>query len=129
MDFSISNDLQLKKRENFPCGTGVAINYIFANGNVTPCIEFEEYVQGNINTESYSEIYMRFPKSFSEILAIDKKNLMQCKQCKELFNCNYGCRGRAKKEGDVFGIDSLSCSLYKKARLQQTVLHNGNSNH
>jgi len=113
LNISYSNDSLLKKREGFPCGAGICNNYILANGDVIPCIEFTEYVQGNINQKSYSEIYMKFPKSFSEILTTDKRNFVSCHECKELSNCNYGCRGRAKNEGDFWGIDSTSCSFYK----------------
>ncbi|MEF2175667.1 MAG: radical SAM protein [Candidatus Absconditabacteria bacterium] len=71
------------------CFGGLYIACIQANGDVTPCALFPDYIVGNVNASSFKEIWQ---KDDMAVLSLNRFKLnSKCKKCKLLDSCYGGC--------------------------------------
>lgn len=99
---------------DFPIGINV-----YTNGDVNICTCLDsEYIIGNAFKESFETFLNSMVISNLSQKIIDRRNKLlskECKNCIVLNRCTQGCIGRAKQQGDEFGLDG-ECE-YRKAQL------------
>lgn len=97
----------------YSCGAGrniISINY---DGNIYPCASMhkEKYSFGNIETDTFSDIYLNAQMYFEQSSVDNPDNY--CYSCKEKYFCGGGCKACADASGNYNGPDP-SCELYLK---------------
>lgn len=92
------------------CGVGMSTMCMVANGNVYPCAGWQQYVCGNLNDTSLSEIWSNSP-AINYLRKLRLKDFKQCVGCKDFDYCVM-CMSRNSNEdpdGNLFNIPEITC--------------------
>jgi len=103
----------------FYCGAGIKECFISSIGLIYPCHYFQNLNEpiGDLNKNSFKEIYELYSKSDSIGVNFDWKEMKECLKCDKFYRCKGGCRARAKLlTDDWYSKDLYSCMIYFKGK-------------
>ncbi|SRR5579862_242838 len=84
------------------CVAGKELMTIDSIGNVRPCSMMNDFVVGNVRSNSLREIYFN-----SRINSLRNVEKAECSSCSAFMTCRGGCRVRSQAAGDFFAKDPL----------------------
>ena len=94
------------------CGVGISSICMVANGNIYPCPGWQDYVCGNVQTETLKKIWEESPE-IKFLRKLRKKDFPKCISCKDHIFCSM-CMVRNANEsptGDPFAINEHFCKV------------------
>jgi radical SAM protein with 4Fe4S-binding SPASM domain len=94
------------------CGVCVSSLCMVANGNVYPCAGWQDYVVGNVKTNSLKEIWDTSPK-VKYLRGLRKKDFIKCTTCTDKTFCAMCMVRNANEnpEGDPLKINEHFCKV------------------
>ena len=103
---------QRNDSEDTVCAVCTSTIGVAANGSVFPCVGWQNYILGNLKTESLQQIWQNSPK-VNFLRKIRKKDFPECSKCENRMFCAM-CMVRnanENKEGNPFKVNVHFCNV------------------
>ncbi|HKO35720.1 MAG TPA: radical SAM protein [Pyrinomonadaceae bacterium] len=84
------------------CVAGKELMTIDSIGNVRPCSMMNDFVVGNVRSNSIRDLYLN--SSINTLRGLENE---ECSSCEGFTTCRGGCRVRSQAAGDFFAKDPL----------------------
>lgn len=117
---------QNMRPEDFVCSVCHSSICISDNGNVYPCAGWQDYVVGNVNEMSLTDIWRNSAK-VKYLRSLRRRDFPQCLQCPDKGFCTM-CMVRNANEnpsGDPLAVNEYFCKI---AKLNKEIAHVNESN-
>jgi radical SAM protein with 4Fe4S-binding SPASM domain len=109
-DFNVLN--QIDNSEETVCGVCISSICMVANGSIYPCAGWQDYILGNLKTDTLQQIWNN-SKKVKFLRNIRKKDFPQCLKCEDRLFCAMCMVRNANEndEGDPFKVNNHFCKV------------------